>query len=178
VWKHLEAPRFDDWLIDWRARLWIKGRNSLSQLQWGKASRNEAGRRTVAQTHQVLRKRPRRIGYFASEANTVGERWTRSVAKVSLQQSAHRGRVVRKGEQERPDRGFEWAYSTPRTWKDPWSLDSGELVVLRKADWTRVFGGLKLRPLELVWGNIPSHTRRTARLSFHGSVLYIHKCYR
>jgi hypothetical protein len=25
--------------------------------------------------------------------------------------------------------------------------DSGELVVLRKADWTRVFGGLKLRPL-------------------------------
>jgi hypothetical protein len=31
---------------------------------------------------------------------------------------------------------------------DPRPHDSGELVVLRKADWTRVFGGLKLRPLE------------------------------
>lgn len=29
---------------------------------------------------------------------------------------------------------------------DPRPHDSGELVVLRKADWTRVFGGLKLRP--------------------------------
>jgi hypothetical protein len=31
---------------------------------------------------------------------------------------------------------------------DPRPHDSGELVVLRKANWTRVFGGLKLRPLE------------------------------
>ncbi|KAF9250346.1 hypothetical protein DTO006G1_6761 [Penicillium roqueforti] len=31
---------------------------------------------------------------------------------------------------------------------NPRPHDSGELVVLRKANWTRVFGGLKLRPLE------------------------------
>lgn len=46
--------------------------------------------------------------------------------------------------------------------------DGGELVVvLRKADRTRVFGGLKLRPLEPILGTFPA-TRTTARLSLMG----------
>jgi hypothetical protein len=39
-------------------------------------------------------------------------------------------------------------------WVDPRPHDSGELAVLRKADWTRVFGGLKLRPLSLLVSSV------------------------